>query len=81
VVNLPEITCSYRVWQGLDIPCKHAIAYIISILGAKLDYHVTSLSINSELHMKVLSLLFPTRPCGPKQLMSSNPQEIGGKIG
>jgi hypothetical protein len=33
VVDLRNRTCSYRVWQGSGVPCKHAIAYITSILG------------------------------------------------
>jgi hypothetical protein len=40
VVNLPERTYSCRSWQGSGIPCKHAIAYITSILGANLDDYV-----------------------------------------
>lgn len=40
VVNLPERTCTCRVWQGSGIPCKHAIAYITSIPGAKLEDYV-----------------------------------------
>ena len=40
VVSLPDRTCSCRVWQGSGIPCKHAIAYITSIPGGKLEDHV-----------------------------------------
>jgi hypothetical protein len=40
VVSLPDRTCSCRVWQGSGIPCKHAIAYITSIPGAKLEDYV-----------------------------------------
>ena len=40
VVNLADRTCSCRVWQGSGIPCKHAIAYITSIPGAKLEDYV-----------------------------------------
>ena len=40
VVRLPDRTYSCRVWQGSGIPCKHAIAYITSILGEKLEDHV-----------------------------------------
>ena len=40
VVNLTERTCTCRAWQGSGIPCKHAIVYITSILGAKLEDHV-----------------------------------------
>jgi hypothetical protein len=40
VVSLPDRTCSCRAWQGSGIPCKHAIAYITSIPGAKLEDHV-----------------------------------------
>jgi hypothetical protein len=40
VVNLANRTYSYRVWQGSGIPCKHAIAYITSIPGAKLEDYV-----------------------------------------
>ena len=40
VVSLPDRTCSYRVWQGSGIPCKHIIAYITSISGEKLEDHV-----------------------------------------
>jgi hypothetical protein len=40
VVDLRNRTCSCRVWQGSGIPCKHAIAYITSILGEKLVDHV-----------------------------------------
>jgi hypothetical protein len=31
IVNTIERTCSCRAWQGLEIPCKHDIAYITSI--------------------------------------------------
>ena len=40
MVNLADMTCSCRVWQGSGIPCKHAIAYITSIPGAKLEDYV-----------------------------------------
>jgi hypothetical protein len=40
VVDLRNRTCSCRVWQGSGIPCKHAIAYITSITGEKLEDHV-----------------------------------------
>lgn len=40
VVSLKDRTCSCRGWQGSDIPCKHAIAYITSIPGEKLENHV-----------------------------------------
>jgi hypothetical protein len=40
VVNINERTCSCRCWQGSGIPCKHAIAYITSIPGAKLEDYV-----------------------------------------
>jgi hypothetical protein len=40
VVNLTERTCSCRAWQGSGILCKHAIAYITSIPGAKLEDYV-----------------------------------------
>ena len=40
VASLPDRTCSCRVWQGLGIPCKHAIAYITSIPSEKLEDHV-----------------------------------------
>jgi hypothetical protein len=40
VVSLPDRTCSCRVWQGSGIPCKHAIAYITSIPGEKLEDHM-----------------------------------------
>jgi hypothetical protein len=40
VVDLRNRTCSCRVWQGSEIPCKHAIAYITSIPGEKLEDHV-----------------------------------------
>jgi hypothetical protein len=40
VVDLRNRTCSCRVWQGSGIPCKHAIAYITSIPGARLEDHV-----------------------------------------
>ena len=40
VVNLRQRTCVCRVWQGTGLPCRHAIAYITSILGAKLEDYV-----------------------------------------
>jgi len=40
VVYLAQRTCSCKVWQGLGIPCKRAIAYITSIPRAKLEDHV-----------------------------------------
>jgi hypothetical protein len=40
VVDTIERTCSYRAWQGSGIPCKHAIAYITSIPGAKFEDYV-----------------------------------------
>ena len=40
VVNLIERTCTCRAWQGSEIPCKHAIAYITSIPGAILEDYV-----------------------------------------
>ena len=40
VVNSVERTCSCRAWQGSGIPCRHAIAYITSIPGAKLEDYV-----------------------------------------
>jgi hypothetical protein len=40
VVSLPDRTCSCRVWQCSGIPCKHAIAYITSKPGEKLEDHV-----------------------------------------
>ena len=40
VVDLGNRTCSCNAWQGSGIPCKHAIAYITSIPGAKLEDHV-----------------------------------------
>ena len=40
VVSLKDRTCSCRVWQGSGIPCKHAIAFITSIAGEKLEDHV-----------------------------------------
>lgn len=40
VVNIKERTCSCRAWQVSGIPCKHAIAYITSIPGAKLEDYV-----------------------------------------
>ncbi|CAO2194429.1 unnamed protein product, partial [Urochloa humidicola] len=40
VVNLNERTCSCRAWQGSRIQFKHAIAYITSIPGAKLEDYV-----------------------------------------
>ncbi|XP_066314202.1 uncharacterized protein [Miscanthus floridulus] len=40
VVNLRQRTCVCRVWQGTGLPCRHAIAYITSIPGAKLEDYV-----------------------------------------
>jgi hypothetical protein len=40
VVNLQERTCSYRAWEVSGLPCKHAIAYITSIPGEKIEDHV-----------------------------------------
>lgn len=40
VVSLPERTCSCRAWQVSGIPCKHAIAFITSIPGQRLEDHV-----------------------------------------
>jgi hypothetical protein len=40
VVNLTNITCKCKVWQGTRIPCKHAIAYITAIPGQKLEDYV-----------------------------------------
>jgi hypothetical protein len=40
VVNLKERTCSCRAWDVSGIPCKHAIAYITSIPGEKIEDHV-----------------------------------------
>jgi hypothetical protein len=40
VVNLKERTCACKKWQGTGIPCRHAIAYITSIPGAKLEDYV-----------------------------------------
>jgi hypothetical protein len=39
-VDLRNRTCSCRVWQGSGIHCKHAIAYITSIPGEKLEDHI-----------------------------------------
>jgi hypothetical protein len=40
VVNLQERTCSCRAWEVSGLPCKHAIAYITSIPGEKIEDHV-----------------------------------------
>jgi len=40
VVNLQERTCSCRAWQVFGLPCKHAIAFITSIPGEKIEDHV-----------------------------------------
>jgi len=40
VVNLKERTCSCRAWDVSGLPCKHAIAYITSIPGEKIEDHV-----------------------------------------
>jgi len=40
IVDLRNRTCFCRAWQGSGIPCKHAIAYITSIPGEKLEDHV-----------------------------------------
>ena len=42
VVNLKERTCSCRAWDVSRLPCKHAIAYITSIPGEKIEDHVDS---------------------------------------
>ena len=41
VVDLELRSCTCRVWQGTGIPCKHAIAYITSIPGARLEDFVS----------------------------------------
>ena len=40
VVNLKERTCSCRAWEVSGLPCKHAIAFITSIPGEKIEDHV-----------------------------------------
>jgi hypothetical protein len=40
VDSLNDRSCTCRVWQGTGIPCKHAIAYITSIPGARLEDYV-----------------------------------------
>jgi hypothetical protein len=40
VVNLRKRECDCGAWQGTGIPCKHAIAYITSIPGQKLEDYV-----------------------------------------
>ncbi|XP_066311510.1 uncharacterized protein [Miscanthus floridulus] len=40
VVNLDQRTCTYRAWQVSGLPCKHALAYITSIRGEKIEDHV-----------------------------------------
>jgi len=40
VVNLDQRTCTCRAWQVLGLPCKHALAYITSIRGEKIEDHV-----------------------------------------
>ena len=91
VVSLPDRTCSYRVWQGLGIPCKHEIAYITSILGEKLEDHMDDyFSVNKfRVAYRVPSLVFLTKACGPTLLMVFSctlpvlgPQEeVEGRIG
>jgi len=39
-MNLAKRTCSCRTWQVSGLPCKHAIAFITSIPGEKLEDHV-----------------------------------------
>ena len=40
VVNLDQRTCTCRAWQVSGLPCKHALAYITSIRGEKIEDHV-----------------------------------------
>lgn len=40
VVNLEQRTCTCRAWQVSGLPCKHALAYITSIRGEKIEDHV-----------------------------------------
>jgi hypothetical protein len=40
VVNLDERTCSCRAWQVSGIPCKHALAFITSIRGEKIEEYI-----------------------------------------
>jgi hypothetical protein len=40
VVNLKERTYSCRAWDISRLPCKHAIAYITSMPGEKIEDHV-----------------------------------------
>jgi hypothetical protein len=40
VVNLQERTCTCRKWQVSDIPCKHALAFIISLSDEPIEKYV-----------------------------------------
>jgi hypothetical protein len=40
VVNLQGRTCSCRAWQVSGLPCRHAIGFITSIPGEKIEDHV-----------------------------------------
>jgi hypothetical protein len=74
VVDLGNRTCTCNAWQGTRIPCKHAIAYITSIPGARLEDYIDEsiLSRSSRKHMQALSHVFLTRPCGPIPHMGSS---------
>jgi hypothetical protein len=47
-------------------------ALLFLVQNWKIMWMSTSLSTNLKLHMKIPSLVFLTRPCGPKQLMKSS---------
>ena len=42
VVNLHDNTCSCRQWQVSGLPCKHALAFITSLVNAHIQNYVDS---------------------------------------
>ena len=83
VVSLPDRTCSCRVWRGSGIPCKHAIAYITSIPGEKLEDHVDDyFSVNKFRAAYEGSIpCIPDKSMWPKATHGLGPQEVEERIG